>query len=337
MKAIHLKKYGNPNEVMVFKDLNIPRPDPNEVLVKIHSAALNPIDYKIARGDLRLILPLKLPFTTGFDFSGTIAAVGTEVTKYEVGNKVFGRLPLHKGGAFAEYTCIDHSLIAQMPSISFDQAASFPLVALTGFQALHNRTKTGMKILIHAGSGGVGTFTIQYAKNILNLEVTAVTSSKNIEFLKNLGADKVIAYDKKSYLKNNTKYDVVFDTMGGSHTINSFKVLKKGGIVVSIGGPPDINFVWQLKTNMFHKLLLFPILTLSSLPIYLIALLKNASYRRFLTESNGQHLSEIKEFINEGAIVPVIDKIFAFENFFEGMDYIMKGRTKGKIVLKIQN
>lgn len=335
MKALQLRKYGKPLKVLEIKDVSIPTPRPFEVLIKVHCAALNPIDYKIAQGKLKAIVPLKFPSGTGFDVSGVIEQIGSEVSKFKVGDKVFCRLPIHKGGAFAEHVCTNEKNMAIMPNTSFEEAAALPLVGLTVIQALYNRTKTGMKILIHAGSGGVGTFAIQYAKKILNLDVTVTTSKKNASFVKALGADHVIAYDEENYVKKKKKYDVVFDTLGGIHTMNSFRVLKRNGIVVSIGGPPDLNFVWSLHTNIIHKIILFPMLALSSLPIYLMALTKSAKYYRFLTQPDGKQLEEINGFIDEGLIKAVIDKVFSFEDFQEAINYIMKGRAKGKVVLKI--
>jgi len=335
MKALKQRKYGKPLKVLELKNVPIPTPKPNQVLIKVHSTALNPIDYKIAQGKLKAILPLKLPAGVGFDVSGAIEQIGSEVSKFKVGDKVFCRLPLNKGGAFSEYAVVNENFVAMMPNISFEESASFPLVALTVIQALKDRTKTGMEILIHAGSGGVGSFAIQYAKNILDLEVTVTTSEKNTSFVKELGADYVIAYDEENYVKGKKKYDVVFDTLGGTHTMNSFRVLKNNGVVVSIGGPPDLKFVWSLPTNIIHKIILFPMLALSSFPVYLIALLKNAKYYRFLTQSNGAQLEDVKDYINEGLIRSVIDKTFSLEDYSKAFEHVMTGRTKGKVVLRI--
>ena len=336
MKAIRQSKYGKPSRVLEINDISIPSPKPLEVLIKVHCAALNPIDIKMAQGKLKAIVPLKFPRGVGFDVSGVIEQIGSEVSEFNVGNRVFCRLPLHQGGAFAAYVCVNEKHIAPMPNISFEQAASLPLVGLTVIQALYNRTKTGMKILIHGGSGGVGSFAVQYAKRYLNLEVTTTARKQNAEFVKSLGADYVIAYNQENYLKGSKKYDVVFDTLGGIHTMNSFRVLKRKGIVVSIGGPPDLGFVWSLHTNVIHKIILFPLLTISSLPIYFMALFKNAKYYRFLTKSDGNQLEDIKKIVDEGYIIPVVDKIFPFEEYQNAFKHLINGKPKGKVVLKIR-
>ncbi|WP_350293977.1 NADP-dependent oxidoreductase [uncultured Croceitalea sp.] len=336
MKAIQQRKYGKPLKVLEIRYTPIPTPTPLEVLIKVHCAALNPIDIKIAQGKLKAILPLKLPAKVGFDVSGVIEQVGCEVSDFEVGDKVFCRLPLHQGGAFSDYVCANENHIALIPNISFEEAASLPLVGLTVIQALYNRTKTGMKILIHGGSGGVGSFAVQYAKKYLNLEVTATASKRSVPFVKSLGADSVIAYDEENYLKTSDKYDVVFDTLGGIHTLNSFRILKKNGTVVSIGGPPDLKFVWSLNTNILHKIILFPLLTLSSLHIYLIALFKNAKYYRFLTKSNRSQLEVIKKIVDDGYIIPVVDKIFPFEEYQNAFKHLINGKPKGKVILKVR-
>jgi len=339
MKALLLTKYGKVQKAISIRDIERPQPSANDVLIKVNSASINPVDYKIAKGELKAIFPLKLPSPMGFDVSGIVAEVGKTVSNFNVGDSVYTRLPLNRRGAFSDFVNVDERFVALKPNVSFEEAASFPLVALTTIQALKARAqaKQGMKILIHAGSGGIGTFAVQYAKNVLGLHVTATTSKKNKDFVLALGADRVIAYDEDNYLKTTEKYDIIFDTLGGIHTLKSFKIVAKKGTVVSIAGPPDKDFAWKLNVNIIHKTLLFLLFTVMHLPVYLIAWFANAKYYRFLTESNGEQLSELGELINQGKIHPVIDKVYSFEKIYDAFEYLMKGRARGKVIINLDN
>ncbi len=336
MKSLQLKKYGGITEVLQFKEVKQEIPKDNEVLIKVEAVGLNPIDIKIAKGDLRAIIPsiTKKP-KLGFDISGIVMVTGEKVTSFQEGDEVFVRLPLHQGSGFSEFVTSNPNHVALKPSnTSFEEAASLPLVALTSIQALKDyaKAKARQRILIDSGSGGVGTFAIQYAKH-LGLNVTAITSSKNKEFLEKLEVDNVICYDVKNPEKINEKYDIVFNIISGINTFKSVKLAKKGGVIVSIGGPPDIRFIPKLKIYGVQKLLLYPLFGLSSLTINLFALLKGVKYYRFLTQSNGKQLEEVTELVEKKKVNPLIDKVYPLNKYKEAFEYLKTNRVKGKLIL----
>lgn len=299
----------------------------------IRAAGLNPIDLHIIEGKLKWISRYKLPHAIGFDASGVVSSVGNDVTRFKVGDEVFVRAPRSNIGSFAERIVLHEKYFALKPKhISHEQSASLPLVALTTLQGLSDRAhiKAGQRILIHAGSGGVGTFAIQYAKS-QGLHVTTTTSSGNSEFVKNLGADVVIEYDKEDYRSLPSNYDVVFDTLGGSTTLDSFKVCKTGGVVVSIAGPPDREFARQVGAGPLFSL----IMRFVSRKVFSASRRTGIRYFRFLTESSGIQLGEISLLVDQGKVKPVIDKQYKFEDLPEALEYLKKGRARGKVVIKV--
>ncbi|MES1166779.1 MAG: NADP-dependent oxidoreductase, partial [Pseudomonadota bacterium] len=228
MKRYVFSRYGALRDVVRLEEAPRPALQRNDVLVKISAAALNPIDLHVMKGHLRKIQRLALPAPLGFDFCGLVEAVGPGGRSFKIGDRVFGRAPRERMGAFAEYLAIDATLVAGAPALLTDvEAASLPLVALTTLQALSLRAEAspGQSVLIHAGSGGLGSFAVQYAKRTLGLNVTTTTSAKNLEWVAALGADVVIAYDRESYLGRPARYDIVFDTLGGTATADAFQVL----------------------------------------------------------------------------------------------------------------
>ncbi|MEK6154703.1 NAD(P)-dependent alcohol dehydrogenase [Flavobacteriaceae bacterium 3-367] len=336
MKSLLLKKYGDIGKALSFSEIDKPIPNDNEVLIEVKAIALNPIDIKIAKGDLKAILPsiVKKP-KLGFDICGIIRKTGSMVTSFKNGEEVFSRLPLHKGSGFAEFVLADPDHVASKPkNITHEAAATIPLAALTCIQAIskYAKAKAGQSILIDSGSGGVGTFAIQYAKS-LGLNITAVTSHKNEVLVEILGANRVICYDFESFLDDGEKYDIVFNLIGDNNPLRSILAAKKGGTVVSIGGPPDIRFVLKLKINIIHKLLLYPLFGLMSLPIKILALVKGVNYYRFLTESDGKQLEIVKGLIEKGKIKPIIDRTYPLEKYEEAFEYLKTNRVKGKLVL----
>jgi NADPH:quinone reductase-like Zn-dependent oxidoreductase len=214
-------------------------------------------------------------------------------------------------------------------------AASLPLVALTTIQGLRDRASAqpGQSILIHAGSGGLGSFAIQYAKGVLNLQVTTTTSSRNRDWVQQLGADNVIAYDQSNYLQCGQRFDLVFDTLGPPHTARSFEVVKQGGAVVSVVGPPDANFAKQVGAGFPMNLVISAV----SLPMRFRAHRAKARYFRYLTESSGTQLRELNQQLKHGLIKPVIDRVFPLTECREALDYLARGRARGKVVISIGN
>ena len=243
MRAFVLDGYGAIADHVRLAEIADPVPGPDDVRIEIHAASLNPIDFKIAHGDLKRVSKYQLPRPFGFDASGVVTSVGAGASKFKPGDAVFVRASRDTIGTFAEQIALGENLVALKPAtISHAEAASLPLVGLTTVQMFGRAgAKSGQRILIHAGSGGVGTFAVQYAKH-LGLHVTSTTSSKNADFVASLGADRVIAYDRENYLQQDGNYDIVYDTLGGAFTVDAFKVVKRGGVVISLSGPPDRDF-----------------------------------------------------------------------------------------------
>jgi len=270
----------------------------------------------------------------GFDVSGIVVGVGNRVRQFKIGDEVYGRSDRKRLGTFAEQVVLDESWVAPKPtSTTFVDAASLPLVGLTTVQALRERAhaQSGQRILIHAGSGGVGTFAIQYAKAI-GLHVTTTTSSRNRELVSSLGADEVICYDKEAYLQRTERYDIVYDTLGDHYTLDAFKIVKHGGTVVSIAGPPDKQVPDQVEAGLPLRIAMH----LMSRRVYKAAHRARATYYRFLTESKGAQLTEIASMIDSGKIKPVIDKVFPFTDIVAAMIYTAQGRARGKVVVQMK-
>ena len=217
-------------------------------------------------------------------------------------------------------------------AISHAEAAALPLVGLTTLQGFSRvKARAGQRILIHAGAGGIGTFAVQYAKH-LGLEVTTTTSSKNAGFVRSLGADRVIAYDRENYLNAGGGYDIVYDTLGGAFTVDAFKVVKRGGAVISLSGPPDRDFARREGAGWLVRIAVW----LMSRKVYAASTEAGASYCWFFTEPSGDQLREIAGLVDRGAIKPVIDREFAFEQLPAALTYLEAGRARGKVVLRVK-
>lgn len=330
MKALVIEKYGkNP----IFADRPMPVVGDYEVLVEIHSASINPLDTKIRNGDLKLLLKYNMPLTLGNDFAGSVIKIGKNVSKFKVGDEVYGRPRSNKIGTFAEYLAVHEDDIALKPkNLSFDEAASVPLVGLTSYQALHDilQIKEGQKILIHAGSGGVGTFAIQLAKSMG--ATVATTTSDGSDLVKTLGANKVINYKKEKFEHSIHEYDAVIDTIGGTTLERSFVTLKKGGKIVSISGIPNVRFA---KENGFSSLKK----TLFSIASYKLTKLEkkhNVQYTFLFMKHSGEQLVVLTKMLESEEIKPTIDKVFSFEDAKKALEYAETGRAKGKIIIKIK-
>ena len=240
MKAVRIHNYGGP-EVLKFEDAPAPQPGPGEVLVRIHAAAVNPVDWKVRAGRLKERIQYPLPLIPGWDFSGVVEATGPGVTRLKKGDEVYARPDIARNGAYAEYIVAKESEVAFKPkSVDHVQAAAIPLAALTAWQALFDTAglKAGQKVLIHGAAGGVGSFAVQLAKR-KGAHVIGTASGRNQSFLRELGVDEAIDYEKTGFEDVVHDVDVVLDTIGGDTQNRSWKVLKKGGILVSIISPPS--------------------------------------------------------------------------------------------------
>lgn len=325
MKAAYIKRYGKIEDVQL--DVQ-PKPSikENAVLVKVHAASINPLDLRVLEGEFKAILPIKFPFILGNDFAGTVAQVGSNVTQFKVGDEVYAKTDLN--GAFAEYTVVQQASLALKPK----HAASLPLVSLTAWQALVEiaKVQAAQKVLIHAGSGGVGSIAIQLAKH-LGATVATTTSGKNAQWVKALGADIIIDYKTTDFEQELKDYDVVLDTQGGKILEKSLNVLKRGGRIISISGPPDREFAEAIHANWLLKCII-PLLSWS---IRNKAKKRGITYSFLFMQPNGQQLSEISKLVESGKITPIVDKTYEFNEITDAFQYVNTGRAKGKVVLKI--
>ena len=334
MKSLMITKYGDINSSLEEQEIAKPALEENQILIKAYSSSFNPIDFKIVRGDFKAMGKVTFPIGTGRDVSGIIEEIGKNIKKFKKGDKVYSRVNESHVGTMAEYVVSNVKDTALMPSnLSFDESASIPLVGLTTYQALEDIAKLskGEKILIHAGSGGIGTFAIQLAKH-LGAHVTTTTSTKNISFVKGLGADKVIDYTSENYLDEGAVFDVVFDTLGGEHTLNSFKVIKNEGRVISISGAIDGATAEQFGLNKFIRM----ILAFQARKVTRAASKKNAMYRFLFMSPNGEQLKKIAKLYESGEIKPIIDKTYNFSEAIQALEYLSKGHARGKVIVKIR-
>ncbi|WP_234574181.1 NADP-dependent oxidoreductase [Bacillus cereus] len=332
MKAMIIDRYGK----VPMRMAEVPTPEISEyeVLAEIHAASINPIDFKIRDGKVKMLLKYEMPLILGNDFAGVITKVGSKVTRFKVGDEIYARPRKNKIGTFAEYIAIHEDDIALKPkNLSFEEAASIPLVGLTSYQALHDimQLQKGQKILIHAGSGGVGTFAIQLAK-IMGAIVTTTASEAGANLVTSLGADEIINYKTEKFEDILKNYDAVFDTIGGATLEKSFNIIKRGGNIVSISGMPNARFGKEFGSGFF-KTLLF---SLASKKLTALEKKHNAQYSFLFMKPSGDQLRTIANYIEAGEIKPVIDRVFPFEDAQKAMEYSEAGRAKGKIIVKIK-
>jgi len=332
MKAVFIHKYVSA-DVMEFGDLPKPVAGPGELLLAMKAASINPIDYKVRDGKVKLLIAYKMPLIMGNDGSGVVESVGSGVTRFKAGDSVIVRPDKSRIGTFAEFCVVREADAAHKPSnLSFEEAASLPLVGLTTYQAMVTlgKMQKGQSILIHAGAGGVGTFAIQFAKH-LGLHVTTTTSTGNIEFVKNLGADAVIDYKTTKFEDACKDLDMVFDTIGGDTLKKSFNVVKKGGVVVSITAIPDSKTGARYGASVIVRGLLH----LMNAGIRRASSKKGVRYEYLMMEPNGQQLEEIASLAERQVIRPVIDRIFELAEMRAAFEYAEKGRSRGKVILRI--
>jgi len=332
MKAFILERYGKKSGVRLGE---MPEPElrDDEVLVQVHAAGVNLLDTKIKSGEFKLILPYRLPLILGHDVAGVVVRVGPLVKRFKPGDEVYSRPDDFRIGAFAERIAIKEDSLAIKPNaLTMEEAASIPLVGLTAWQALIEKAqiKKGQKVFIQAGSGGVGTFAIQLAKH-LGAFVATTTSTANVDWVKGLGADIVIDYKKDDFENILHGYDVVLNSQDGKTLEKSLSVLKPGGKLISISGPPDPAFAEEIGTPWFVK----QIMRLLSAGIRRKAKHHKVSFSFLFMKANGSQLREITTLIDSGAIRPVVDRVFPFESTPEAMNYVETGRAKGKVVVKM--
>jgi NADPH:quinone reductase-like Zn-dependent oxidoreductase len=333
MKAFILDRYGR-KQALRLGDRPEPVPGPDDVLVEVESAGLNPLDSKIRNGDFKPILPYKPPLVLGHELAGTVIEVGARVRRFKPGDAVYARPRDGRIGAFAERIAVKEADLAPKPAnLSMTEAASIPLVGLTAWQVLVERAqiRPGQKVLIHAGSGGVGTFGVQLAKH-LGATVATTASAANAALVKELGADVVIDYRSQKFEEELSGYDVVLNSLDATTLEKSLKVLKPGGKLISISGPPDPAFARARGLNVVLRL----VLRLLSAGIRRKAKRVGVDYSFLFMRADGEQLGRITKLIEDGTIRPVVDRVFPFEQLNEAFAYIDTGRAKGKVVVTLK-
>lgn len=334
MRAFVVNKYGK-METLHLSNVKDPLVKENEVLVQIHSAGVNLLDSLIRNGEFKIFLPYKPSFVNGHDMAGIVTKVGTNVSKFKIGDEVYARPADFKIGTFAEYISVNENDLALKPkNISMEQASSIPLVGLTSWQALVEivKLKKGQKVFIQAGSGGVGTFAIQLAKHI-GAFVATTTSAANTELVKSLGADLVIDYKSEDFSTILKDYDVVLHSNREAKVLeNSLKILKRGGTLVSLTGPPTGKDAKKLGLGLTFQI----IMNLMSFKVRRNAKKLGVNFNFLFMRADGTALNEITNLIEGGFIKPVIDKIFPFEQTNDALSYVESGRSKGKVVIKVK-
>ncbi|WP_331773085.1 NADP-dependent oxidoreductase (plasmid) [Embleya sp. NBC_00888] len=331
MRAVMVERYGGEAGVRTRE-----APEPNvgadDVLVRVHAAGVNPLDLKIRDGEFKAILPYRVPFILGNDLAGVVVDVGAAVTRFAVGDEVYARPDKDRIGTFAELIAVHQDDLAAKPAtLTMQDAASLPLVALTAWQALVERAhvRPGRKVLIHAGSGGLGTIAIQLAKH-LGAHVATTAGTDNIDLVESLGADVVVDYKKQDFATVLHDYDVVLDTLGGETLTKSLDVLKPGGKVVSVAGPPDATFARELGANPIIRLAM----TALSFRTRRRARRRQVTYSFLFMRASGDQLREITALVDTGKIRPVVDRVFPFEHAKDALAYVEQGRAKaGKVVI----
>ena len=333
MKAFIVDRYGSKDGVRAG-DMPEPELREDDVLVQIHAAGVNLLDAKIRDGEFKRFLPYRFPLILGNEVAGVVVRVGSRVQRFKPGDEVYARPDDDRIGAFAECIAIQEDAVAKKPkNLTMEEAASIPLVGLTAWQVLVERAQlsTGQKVLIHAGSGGVGTVAIQLAKH-LGAIVATTTSTANLEWVKRLGADLVIDYRKDDFEHILQDYDVVLNSLGAETLEKSLRVLKPGGKLISISGPPDPEFAKDRGLSWIVRLAM----RLLSYRIRNKAKRHHVSYSFLFMRASGEQLREIGSLIDAGIIRPVVDRVFPFAETKEALAYVETGRAKGKVVVKVR-
>ena len=332
MKAAVIDRYGK-NELVRVKDIAVPVIGPMDLLVRVHAASVNPLDVKTRDGALKTLLKYRFPLVLGNDLSGEVADVGAQVTRFKKGDAVYARLDKERIGTFAEFAVVREGAAALKPTnVTFEEAASLPLVSLTAWQALVEIGKLGAKqrVLIHAGSGGVGSVAIQLARH-LGATVFTTVGQRNMDLVKRLGADVPIDYRGARFEDVAKDCDVVLDSAGGDTLVKSFECVKPGGVVVSIGNTPTAAFARSWGLNPIIVLAI----SVMSRKANAAARRHKARYEYLFSRADGAQLSEITRLVERGAIKPLVDKVFPLEQVRDALAYSESGRATGKVVISV--
>ncbi|MCW5801315.1 MAG: NADP-dependent oxidoreductase [Deltaproteobacteria bacterium] len=329
MRAIVAERYGG-LDALALVDRPEPEPGPADVRIAVKAASLNPLDFKIREGKLKLVLDLKPPIALGCDVAGVVDAVGANAKRFRAGDEVYVRLEKNRMGGLADKVCADEAVVAAKPAkATFEEAAAIPLAALTSLQALREAAglTKGQRVLIHAGAGGVGSLAIQLGK-ILGLQVATTTSTKNVGFCRELGADEVIDYTKHEPLP--TELDAVFDTLGGDSELASIAACRRGGVVVGVGGMPDGAFA-KARLPAFAR----PVVWLATRKRRNAARAAGVRFTYLFMRPDGAELAELASWIDAGTLKPIVHRTFPLADFRDAFAELERGRARGKIVLSM--
>lgn len=333
MKVFTIDRYGK-KEAGRIADVPEPNLRDDDVLIQVHAASVNQLDSKIRNGEFKLVLPYQMPLVLGHDVAGKIVRVGPRVRQFKPADEVYARPDDFRIGTFAEYIAVKEASVARKPAnLTMEEAASIPLVALTAWQVLVEAAKLrkGQKVFIQAGAGGVGTIAIQLAKH-LGAFVATTTSTSNIGWIQALGADVVIDYKKQDFAAELHDYDVVLNSLGSDELEKSLQVLKPGGHLISISGPPTPEFASDRKLAWPVK----QVLRLLSHGIRKRAGRRGVTYTFVFMRAEGDQLSEITSLIESGALRPTVDRVFPLDATADALAYVEQGRAKGKVVVKVR-
>ena len=333
MKAAQHTTYNKKNITLNITEIATPSITDKEVLVKVTAAGVNPLDNMISRGEVKMIVPYKLPQTAGNEVVGIIEETGRQVKNLKVGDRVFGRLPLDHIGAFAEYVAVDSQALAKVPDyLSDEEAAAVPLTALTIMQALDLMgAQAGKTIFISGGTGGVGSMAIPIAK-AKGLTVITNGAGDSAERVLNLGADRFIDYKTEDYTKTVRQVDYVLDTLGGAETEKQMSIMKKGGQLVSFRAMPNGDFSKRMNLPKWKQILL----GLAGRKFDKMADKYGVHYHFIFVESNGAQLQEVADLFSTLEIKPSIDTVYPFEEVNSALDKVANGRSRGKTVLSFE-
>ena len=332
MKAAVIDRYGS-NDLVRLADVVVPTMGPTDLLVRVRAASVNPLDVKTRAGQVKVLLKYRFPLVLGSDLAGEVAAVGGQVTRFRKGDAVYARLDAERIGAFAEHAVVGEGAAADKPTnVTFEEAASLPLVALTAWQALVEIGKlgAGQRVLIHAGSGGVGSIAIQLARH-LGATVFTTVGRRNVELVERLGADVPIDYHSERFENVARDCDVVLDSQGGDTLVRSFECVRPGGVVVSIGGTPSAAFARRWGLNP----LLVLALGVMSRKASAAARRHDARYEYLFMRADGDQLREITRLVEGGAITPLVDRVFPLAQVRDALAYSESGRATGKVVVQV--
>lgn len=328
MKAFVVTSYGA--DGLRPADSPIPTPGSDDVLVEVRAAGINPLDAMIRNGEFRQLLRYRRPFALGHDVSGVVTKVGAGVRGFQVGDAIYARPRDLRIGTFAEFIAVDAADVALKPaSLSFEQAAAVPLVALAAWQALVDvaQVRPGQKVLVHAGAGGLGSTVVQVARH-LGAHVAATAHTRNVDRVRGLGADEVIDHTTTDFAEVLAGYDVVLDALGGTNLEKSLTVLRRGGLAISVVGPPDPAFATQLG-----RPLLKPALGLMSHKVRIRARRLGVRYAFFFMKADGARLAQLAALYDDGTLRPVLDRTFPFDDTAGALAYVEQGRANGKVVV----